>query len=126
MNARLDTWMPLYVGDYLQDTMHLSAEQHGMYLLLIMACWKGRNMLPSDETQLAAIARVSLKTWKAQQPVIAPFFHVEDDHWEHKRVALEISKAERISERRSKAGANGAAKRWQADGKRNGRSMASR
>ncbi len=32
-------FMKFYVGDYLGDTQHLSCEEHGAYLLLLMTMW---------------------------------------------------------------------------------------
>jgi hypothetical protein len=53
--AQYDHWMPLNVGDYLADTMHLNTFQHGVYIRLIMHYWKRRD-LPCDLESLAQIA----------------------------------------------------------------------
>ena len=54
---KVDIWMPLYTRDYLADTMHLSAEKHGVYLLLIIHYWMHKG-LPTDIKDIAVICRV--------------------------------------------------------------------
>ena len=38
--AKTGIWMPVYIGDYLRDTQDLSAEEHGVYFLLLMHYWQ--------------------------------------------------------------------------------------
>jgi uncharacterized protein YdaU (DUF1376 family) len=112
-SARPDTWMPWYIGDYLRKTMHLDAEQDGAYRRLIDACWLRGGVLPNDDGQFAAIAKLTLKRWKAIKPVISLFFEITDHEWRHGRVTEEMARAVSITNERSEAGSKGAAKRWQ-------------
>ncbi|EBU7151572.1 hypothetical protein DKU94_23725, partial [Salmonella enterica subsp. enterica serovar Typhimurium] len=50
-------YMQLYIADYLADTMHLSAEEHGAYLLLMFNYWQTGRAIP--KSRLAKIARIS-------------------------------------------------------------------
>lgn len=86
-------WMPLYVGDYIADTRHLSGAEHGAYLLLMMHYWMN-SKLPDDDRQLARIAAMTPKEWKKSKPTIQEFF---SDGWKHKRIEFEITEAARIS-----------------------------
>jgi uncharacterized protein YdaU (DUF1376 family) len=109
--------MPLYIGDYLADTMHLSHPQHGIYFLLIMAYWRNGGPLPDDPGQLAAIAKCSGPEWRKHVPVISRFFHIDAGSWSHKRIDTELAGAITKTQERSKAGAEGARQRWQTDSK---------
>jgi uncharacterized protein YdaU (DUF1376 family) len=90
-------WLPLYVADYRRDTPHLSAAEHGAYLLLIMHYWSAGG-LPDDDRQLSRIAAMTGPEWKRARPVVQSFFH---DGWRHKRIDAELARAADISSKRS-------------------------
>lgn len=96
-------WMPLYVGDYLGDTGHLTTTQHGAYLLLMMHYWR-KGELPDDDRQLSKIAKLPLKTWCEYRATLHDFFH---DGWKHKRIDAELEKMMRVSAKRAIAGQKG-------------------
>lgn len=96
-------WMPLYVGDYLGDTGHLSTTQHGAYLLLMMHYWR-KGELPDDDKQLAAITKLPLRIWLDSRDTLQAFFY---EGWHHKRIDTELARMEKVSLRRSEAGYKG-------------------
>lgn len=96
-------WMPLYVGDYLGDTGHLTTAQHGAYLLLMMHYWR-KGELPDDDRQLSKITKLPLKTWCDYRPTLQDFFH---SGWRHKRIDAELERMLRVSEKRAIAGQKG-------------------
>jgi uncharacterized protein YdaU (DUF1376 family) len=102
--------MPLYIGDYLAKTNHLTAELHGGYLLLLMHYW-AHGHIPSDHQQLMAIARFSPDSWERNWRVLAGFF---DKNWRNKRMEKELAKSKNLSEKRAYAGLKGA---WKKHGK---------
>ena len=97
-------WMPLYVGDYLAKTTHLTTFQHGAYLLLILHYW-ANGRLPTTDSELMAIVRMTQPEWAANRYVLASFF---DEHWRHSRIDEELAKVRKISEKRALAGLKGA------------------
>jgi uncharacterized protein YdaU (DUF1376 family) len=92
-------WMPLHIGDYLADTGHLTATEHGAYLLLIMHYWQNGS-LPENERVIARIAKLSPEQWEESRDMLAMLF---GPGWTHKRIDAELSKADEIIEKRRAA-----------------------
>lgn len=92
-------WMPLHIADYLSDTGHLTATEHGAYLLLIMHYWQN-GALPESERVIARIAKMSAEQWEESRDILAMLF---GPGWTHKRIDAELSKADEIIEKRRAA-----------------------
>ncbi|MGO7044366.1 YdaU family protein [Rhizobium johnstonii] len=92
-------WMPLHIADYLADTGHLTATEHGAYLLLIMHYWQNGS-LPENERVIARIAKLSPEQWEESREMLAMLF---GPGWTHKRIDAELSKADEIIEKRRAA-----------------------
>lgn len=71
--------MPLWTGDYLADTQDLSAEEHGVYMLLLMAQWRSPDCtLPDDDQRLSRMAKVGLKKWRKLRPRVMEILYSRD------------------------------------------------
>lgn len=109
---RPDIWLPLNVGDYLRDTMHLTCAQHGAYLMLIMHYWMKGQPLPDDDRILAAVTKNSLQVWRKISPTLRDFFHVENGFWHHKRIDRDMAEAAELKRKnRERTAAATAARR---------------
>jgi uncharacterized protein YdaU (DUF1376 family) len=102
-------FMPVYTGDYLRDTRHLSPLKHGVYFLLLMHCWDQRGPLPLDEQECAGIANCrSADEVESLRYILERFFTRLDDGWYNKRMAEEVARAEQLSGIRRENGQKGA------------------
>jgi len=97
-------YMQLYVSDYLADTAHLNAQQHGAYMLLLMNYWQRAKSLDNTNDRLAFVARMNPDEWFENKEVLAEFFIVEGDIWTHSRIELDLLK---VQEKSAKASLNG-------------------
>ncbi len=98
-------FLPLWTDAYLADTTHLTTEEHGAYLLLLMAMWRTKRCrIPDDDDLLARITRLGKRRWRRVRSVIEPFFTIQDGTWTQGRLLQERIAVERRSEtQRAKA-----------------------
>jgi uncharacterized protein YdaU (DUF1376 family) len=98
-------YLPIFTGDYLRDTRHLSPLRHGVYLLLLMHCWDQKGPVPLDEQEAAGIANCrSTDEVEALRYVLNRYFIQMDDGWYNKRMAKVIADSEQIAGYRRKGG----------------------
>lgn len=72
--------LPLFTDAYLADTRHLTASQHGAYLLLLMMAWRTSDCsIPNDDAILARWACMDKRTWASNRETILGFWHLGDD-----------------------------------------------
>lgn len=100
-------YMPLFVGDYLADTTHLTVTEHGAYMLLLMAMWRADGALPNDAAKLARFARCTSGQWARISDTILAFFDVDGAQISHGRLSRERTKHAAAVEQRRHAASNG-------------------
>ena len=103
-------WMKLNVAHFAADTLHLSTQEIGAYVLLTLHYWQHAG-LPSEDERLARIAKMSLEEWQCVRNALAMLFI---DNWRHKRVDQELTKAI-VKSTKASMSAN---KRWKEKKKR--------
>lgn len=114
--SSFDQWMPLYVGDYLADTMHLTTAEHGAYVLLLMHSWR-TGPLPDDDSRLAAIVRADAAAWRRMAPTIRAFFDVTDAGLVQRRLErVRSEQGGKVEQRRAAGRASAEARRRQREG----------
>ena len=115
LHSRSGAYLPLYVGDYLRDTQHLSEAEDGVYCRLLMHYWASGEPLPADNKKLAAIARVSLHKWMGRyRQIMLTFFSPNAESWHNRRMDFELARWREQSVNNQKA----ARIRWDADAMR--------
>ena len=101
-------WMPLFWGDFLANTMHLSAQEAGAYLFLIAHAWEHDGKIPAEPARLCRIAHVRQEWWKRVWKALEHFFEPESlgTHmcgYTHVRVTAELHRLGKISNKRKAA-----------------------
>jgi len=97
--------LPIWTDAYIADTQHLTNEEHGVYLRLLMFAWRTVECaLPDDDRRLALMVGVTAKKWAALKPVVMKFWMLSEGAWTQKKLTAEREKVERTREQKVAAG----------------------
>lgn len=97
-------YMQFYPADYLADTMHLTTEEHGAYLLLLMNYWQTGKPLMNDDRRLANIARVPNDRWTDVKRTLIEFFVLDGDVLKQPRMEADLEAIRQKQEQAAAAG----------------------
>lgn len=108
-NNKTSAWMPFYHGSFLKKTMHLTTEEKGAYLMLILHYWQ-HGKIEFNPKIIKNIAQISSKKCSR----VLSFFEQKDGFLCHARIDEEMEKASENKKKLSDRGKNAAAARWDA------------
>ncbi len=98
---KTDIWFPFYIGDYIKDTRHLSLDEHGAYLLILMELYNKGGSIP--EKNIERLVGNPSK-WNDIWLNIKQFFQIVDGVITQKKVTKEINRKIHLKEIGSKGG----------------------
>ena len=82
--------IPLFGDAYLADTRHLSLEEHGAYLQLMIIAWRIDGCcLPDDDARLARMLGITAAKWRNLKPAVMAFWSLADGVWKQGRLSKE-------------------------------------
>lgn len=105
-------YFKLHVGDYYASTLELSADEHGAYLMLLMAYYRSERPLPLSMKEIYRIARSTTDDHRAAVDyVLGRYFEKRADGYYNERCEYEIDVARGKVDKSKKA----ARARWEAN-----------
>lgn len=100
--------LPLFTDAFIADTGHLSAQETGAYLMLLMMAWRlPECRLPDSDDKLARWARVDRRTWLRIKPTVMEFWTLTEGFWVQKRLSKErdvVSKRAEVARKNGEQG----------------------
>jgi uncharacterized protein YdaU (DUF1376 family) len=99
-------FMPLWVADFLADTLDLDSKEIGAYMLILMTMWQRGGTLPRDPKKLQRVARVG-RDWPKVWAAIEHYFDGDETSIWNARLRDEIDRVRAKSEAAAQAGARG-------------------
>jgi uncharacterized protein YdaU (DUF1376 family) len=97
-------WFPFYLNDYLADTVLLSLDEHGAFILLMTFYWNSDASVPASAERLHKICRCTTDAEQhAVDHVAKTYFSVVDGYLQNDRLDKELAKSASISASRVKA-----------------------
>lgn len=99
-------FMPLWVADFLGDTLDLDAKEIGAYMLILMSLWTRGGTLPNDPAKLKRVARVG-RDWPRIWDAIERYFIIENGVISNGRLSQELHKVDTKRRINAHSGARG-------------------
>lgn len=99
-------FMPLWVADFIRDTLDLDAKEVGAYMLILMTMWGRNGYLPNDTVKLQRVARCG-RDWPRVWGSLAHYFTVDGDRITQGRLLIELQKVAAKREVNAQHGARG-------------------
>jgi uncharacterized protein YdaU (DUF1376 family) len=103
--------MPLFAGDMLADTEHLTNEEFGVYHRLLYAMWRRNGWVPDDDRDLARICHVSPQKWVFLKRRMMQFLICKDGELSQKKLLKVRAGVAQICKKNAK----NAHRRWHPD-----------
>ncbi|MCJ2105854.1 DUF1376 domain-containing protein [Methylobacterium sp. E-041] len=95
--------LPLFTDAYIADTAHLTMEEHGAYLRLLMFAWRSKGCrLANDDVFLARTLGISTPKWLKIKPTVMAFWTLSGGFWSQRRLSKEHAfVTEKVKKRRA-------------------------
>ena len=83
-----------FPSDHIADTLHLSVEAQGCYLLILLHTWNNKcQAYKDDDKLLRRLLRITPAKWKKIKIEIIPFFDLSEGTFKQKRLERTWAKA---------------------------------
>lgn len=97
--------MPFYTDAYIADTQHLTNEEHGVYIRLLIFAWRMPDCsLPNDDKRLAIMVGVTPSKWRKLKPSVMSFWALDGEVWRQKKLTEVRERVAKSVQQKSNAG----------------------